>query len=139
MQPSFKKIEKDIVVFYVEATSFPDGIVEAFTNLKNILGPIKNTTFYGISKPEKNKGIVYKAAASISSTNIENINLPRLIIPAGNYYSIHIADYTTDISQFTKAFENLLAQPQIATDTFCIEVYNNDNPNEATCLVKKAD
>lgn len=51
----------DIKVFYVTASSFPDGIKEAYEKLHAMLPSVKDRKFYGISYPQNGK-IVYKAA-----------------------------------------------------------------------------
>jgi hypothetical protein len=46
----------------VAAKSFPDGIKESFETLEKILLSTTGRNFYGISYPDINKNIIYKAA-----------------------------------------------------------------------------
>ena len=53
---------KDINVAYVPATSFPEGIKAAFEKLESLIPPEENRTVFGLSWPDKNGKIMYKAA-----------------------------------------------------------------------------
>ena len=56
-------IEKDIKVFYIKATSFPQGIEEAMQKLQSLFSFTKERQIFGLSRPENNEGIIYLAAA----------------------------------------------------------------------------
>jgi hypothetical protein len=56
------KIERDIILFYVQAESFPLGVGGAFTKLNELIGHNKTRLLYGISFPDGAGGLVYRAA-----------------------------------------------------------------------------
>jgi len=55
-------LDKDINVLCVTAKSFPDGIMEAFDQLHSIVPIAQKGRQFGISRPNRNGEIIYKAA-----------------------------------------------------------------------------
>ncbi len=56
------KIEEDIKVFFVQAKSFPDGVLEVFQIMHSLIEFPPKRRNIGISRPENGK-IIYKVAA----------------------------------------------------------------------------
>ena len=76
------QLHSDIKVFCVTASSFPDGIADAFNRLYSLLTSTKGREFFGISCPNQDGVIVYKSGCSrISSgrrTNLRVRNIHRI-------------------------------------------------------------
>jgi hypothetical protein len=56
-------LDKDIKVFYVTASTFPEGILAAHQTLHAKIPYSTERKYFGISRPENNGKIVYRAAA----------------------------------------------------------------------------
>lgn len=130
------RIEKDIPVFYVQAKSFPEGILPAHQHLHSLIPYSKERRYFGLSRPE-NGPIVYRAAAEeLKAGEGEELNCEGLIIPQGNYYSIVIENFIQDPNTITEAFAVLLAQAGIDPQGYCVEQYLNDT--DVRCMIRKA-
>jgi hypothetical protein len=117
------KIEQEIRVFYIQAKSFPDGVMEAFQKLHSLLEYPPQRRNFGISRPEKGK-IVYRVAAEeIVEGDLKKHSLTEFIIPSGNYIGIKINDFRKDLSQLKIAFDQLLTDPNLDPNSYCIEEY----------------
>lgn len=131
------KIEKDIKVFYIEAKSFPMGIKDAFDNLYSLLSGDKQRNFYGISSPQHNKGIIYKACAEqLKEDEAEMLGLKLMVIPKGVYYCVELSNFRMNPMIISETFETILSQPNIDPAGFCLEIYGQDT-EVVKCLVKK--
>lgn len=132
------KIEKSIPVFYIEATSFPMGIKDAFDKLYSIILGNKQRNFYGISNSQNNKGIIYKACAEqIENGEAEKLSLPSMVIPEGIYYCIEVDNFKSNPMIMGEAFKTILSQANIDSNGFCLEIYDQ-SPDIVRCLVRKA-
>lgn len=128
------KFDKDIVVMYVEATSFPDGVMAAHQKLHSLFPFSADRRYFGISRPEDGQ-IQYKAAAEVlTSGEAENLNLPTVVLKAGDYHSITIHDFMKDIPAIQNAFNELIALPDIDPEGYCVEEYINQN--DMICMVR---
>jgi len=127
-------LEEDITVFYVSAKSFPAGITAAHEKLHSLIQPDGKRKYFGLSRPED--GVVrYKAAAQeLSAGEGEKLGCKTLTIEKGEYLSILIPDYAKNIRQIGKAFDKIIAQPDIAPDGYCVECYLNDK--DVRCMVR---
>src|SRR5262245_25508255 len=56
------RLDRDIQIICITASSFPEGVSAAHQKLHSLL-PIDGRKFYGISHPDRNGNIIYKAAA----------------------------------------------------------------------------
>lgn len=130
-------LKDDITVVYVNATSFPDGINDAHETLHKIVGPPDGKrSYFGVSRPEAetNGEIVYRAAASIPTADESNkLKLPTLVLKKGEYASILLNDYHTDVTQIARAFELLLEQPNLDENGYCVEWYLK---SDVRCMVR---
>ncbi|MEI9810898.1 MAG: transcriptional regulator [Bacteroidota bacterium] len=127
-------LEKDITVMYVQATSFPEGIEAAFRSLESKL-PVKDgRTFFGISWPDKQGKIMYKAAAEEKTEGeAASYDFDTFIIKKGTYMSESIKNYMQDISQVGSAFNRLLKHPELDTSSYCLEWYKGP---DVLCMVR---
>lgn len=131
-------LENDIRIFYVTAESYPEGILAAHQKLHAMVPFSYDRKYFGLSRPENNQGIVYKAATEETySGEAEKYGLECLIIPKGKYYSLIISNYRNDIPSIGKAFQELLSNDNIDPNGYCIEWYINEK--DVNCLVKLVD
>ena len=115
-----KILEQDIKVFYITANSFPQGIGEAIQKLHSLFPFSKERKIFGLSRPENNKGIVYRAAAQeLFEGEAEKLNCETLIIPKGKYIAILVKEYSKDIMSIDKAFRQLLNQANLDPQGYC--------------------
>ena len=128
-------LDKDINVLIKTATSFPDGVMAAHQALHTILKKIESRRFFGISYPDKNGIIIYKAAAEALAPDIvESYGLEEFIIKGGEFISIFIPSFCDDIPSVSKAFNDLLEYPGIDLNGYCLEMYTNDT--DIRCMVR---
>ncbi len=127
-------LENDIKVFYVTAESFPEGIMEAYNKLNEKIPLSAVKRIFGISRPE-NGIIVYKAGAEVNDTiKAEKIINDTLVIKKGNYICSTILDYKKDLSSIGRVFKELLLNPGIDPEGYCLEWYVSEN--EVKCMVR---
>ena len=130
-------VDKDIKVFYITATSFPDGIKQAHEKLHSLIPFSKDRKYFGISRPE-NGIIIYRAAAEeLNDREGERLNLDTLILKKGNYISLTITNYMKDIPAIGEAFKQLLSNPGIDPQGYCVEWYLSDK--DVKCMVRLKD
>lgn len=129
-------IESAIQVMFVTASSFPNEVPAAYTQLEQTLVNKTERRYFGYSQPNKEGVIIYKACAEILEANEpEAYNLPTMTIKAGNYVSIFIKNHQEDGNNIPNAFEKLLKHPQLDPNGFCLEMYKNFTDPDVTCLV----
>ncbi len=131
-------IDKDITVMYVTADSFPNGVLTAHQQLHSIIPFSVERKYYGISRPEDNGEIVYRAAAEvIKQGEAEKLNLQTIILKKGKYISAVLKNYMTDLSAIGNTFQNMINHPEIDPQGYCIECYISDK--DVQCMVKLRD
>jgi hypothetical protein len=131
------QLENDIPVYWIEAVSFPEGIVAAQEAIHAISPFIEKRRFFGISRPEKNKGIVYRAAVEeLQVGEAEKYGCERFVIPKGVYVSQKIYQYSKHPHAIGKAFDQLTHVTGIDPHGYCIEWYLNDD--DILCMVRLA-
>lgn len=129
-------LDKDIKVFYVTAKSFPQGIGEAVNKLHSLFPFATERKIFGISRPENNSGIVYRAAAEeMSEGEAEKLNCETLVIPKGKYVALTVNDFRKDFMSIDRAFKQLLDQPNLDPEGYCIEWYASDK-EAVTCMIR---
>src|SRR6266496_529232 len=128
-------IDKDIKVACVKASSFPQGVGEAFQKLHSILPSSQKRILYGISHGGKNGNIIYRAAAEeLHEGEAEELGLERFIIRKGGYISELLEDWRKDETQIGKTFQRLLSDPRIdKKQGYCLEIYLNEK--DVRCMV----
>jgi hypothetical protein len=131
------KIKEDIKVFYIQAKSFPDGVMEAFQKLHSLLEFPPQRRNFGISRPENGKIIYRVAAEELVEGDLQKHNLTELVIPRGNYIGIKIKDFRKDLNQLKIAFDQLISYPNLYPNSYCIEEYIGID--DVVCMVKLTD
>ena len=125
--------DKNITVYCIRATSFPEGILQSHQTLHSKMPYSHERKYFGISRPE-NGPIVYRAAASeLTPGELDDKGLEKFTIRKGGYASLAIKDYMEDIAAIDAAFRELLSQPNIDPDGYCLEWYVSNN--EVWCMV----
>lgn len=126
---------KDIHVFYITAKSFPDGILEAHQKLHAVVPFSKTRNYFGISRPENEGDIVYKAAAEEKEAEeAKKFGLETMTIRKGNYVFETIKNYTQDPGSIKKTFDRLLKEPGLDPEGYCVEWYINEN--DMKCMIR---
>lgn len=124
----------DIKVMCVTAANFPDGIKEAHQHLHSLLPDIDRRKLFGISRPDGQGRIVYKAAAEeMHPGETQNLGLEPFTIRHGAYMSFYIKDYRDDIGAIQRAFDLLMGQQEADPNGYCLEWYIGEN--DVKCLV----
>lgn len=127
-------IDNDIKVFYVTATSFPEGIMDAHKKLQGMVPFSKDRRYFGISRPE-NGIIVYKAAAEeINPGEAEKWNCDTLVLKKGKYVCETVNDFMNGLQSIGDTFKTLLSRPGIDPEGYCVEWYFNDK--DVKCMVR---
>lgn len=129
-------LEQDIKVFYIAATSFPQGIGEATQKLHSLFPFSKERKIFGLSRPENNEGIIYRAAAEeMFEGEAEKLKCKTLIIPKGKYIAILVNDFRKDVMSIDRAFQELLKQPNLDPQGYCVEQYATDK-EAVSCMIR---
>lgn len=125
---------EDIKVMYVTAANFPDGIVAAHQHLQSLLPNVADRRHFGISKPNENGEIVYKAAAEETHPGeAQNLGLETFLIKNGAFMSFYITDYRENPNSIRTAFQLLTGQQEADPNGYCLEWYIGEN--DVKCLV----
>lgn len=128
-------LDHDIKLFCITAESFPEGILDAFQKLHSLLSSTEERNFFGISFPDKNGEIIYRAAVEESySGEAKNYNCETFLLKHGNYISIYLNNISDDPQKIKSAFDKLLANPDIDPEGCCVEMYSNNF--EVRCMVR---
>ncbi|WP_143304790.1 transcriptional regulator [Chitinophaga vietnamensis] len=128
------KIERDLHLFYVKASSFPMGVGAAFQQLHALIPDAGKRTAYGISHPDGPQGIVYKAAVeeAFPGEGAEK-GCETFLVKKGEYLSEVLTDWKKDESSVGRTFQELLRQSETGPGGYCLEIYSN--PTDVRCLV----
>lgn len=129
------QLENDIRVFCVTATSFPQGIEEAFKKLEQLLPAREGRTFFGLSRPGGRGAIIYKAAVQEKYNGEgEQYGCETITIQKGTYLTELITGWQQRIPAIGETFQQLLADPHLDMNSFCVEWYKNET--DVLCMVK---
>jgi len=129
-------LEKDIKILCVTAESFPDGVLAAHQKLHQLIPYSKERKYYGISRPNEQRTIIYKAAVEAKPED-EKLGLETITLKKGNYISTLIHNYMEDIPAIGQAFQQILTDPRIDPNGMCVEWYLNDK--DVQCMVRLED
>jgi len=126
-------LANDIKVVYVQADSFPNGIMAAHQKLHSLVPDIKHRRVFGISRPD-GAGIIYKAAAELKEADrFNHSDLQIFTIKKGEYLAELITDFMNDVPQIGNTFQKLIRQPDIDPEGYCLEEYINEK--DVRCMV----
>lgn len=130
--------DNDITIMYVQAATFPDGVMPAYEALHSKLPFSPDRKFLSVSRPEGNGEISYKAGAEIlDNEEADKHGLPTLTLKKGGYVMITIENFMTDVSSVGRAFEELMQNPDIDPEGYCVEWYFNET--DVHCMIRLAE
>ena len=128
-------LKEDILVYCVTADSFPNGVKKAHDTLHALMSPEAHPHYFGLSWPDNNGSLIYKAAAeALHENELSGHSLETMVIVKGDYLYADLEDFMKDTSVFGKTFQQLIHDDRIAPDAFCIEWYLNENL--CRCMVR---
>ena len=128
-------IDNDIIVFYITAKSFPDGITEAHQKLHSLVPFSTNRKYFGVSRPEENGSIVYRAAAEeLYPGEGQKFHCDTLVLKKGKYICLTVEDCMKDLQSIDRAFKELLSYPGLDPQGYCVEWYLNNK--DLKCMIR---
>lgn len=126
-------LNEDIEVMYITADSFPNGVLAAHQKL-HALFPDGQRMYFGISRPNEKREIIYKAAVETLIDGEARIySLENFTIKKGMFISELIPDFMEDVGEVGKTFERLLDYPKLDPNGYCLEMYINET--DVRCMV----
>ncbi len=129
-------IDKDIRVLCITATSFPDGVMAAHQEIHKLSPETNARRYYGLSRPAKDV-ITYKAAAEeLYEGEGAEKGMEVLTIRAGKYIGKDIIDFMKNIATIGQTFQQILQEPNIDPQGYCVEWYYNEK--DVRCMVRLA-
>lgn len=132
------RMENDITVFYVTATSFPEGVMAAHQKLHTLVPFSRERMYFGLSRPEGDGGISYKAAAQeMTPGEAAQYVCDTIVLKKGDYQAVELHNYMSDLPAIGLTFQQMIAQPAIDPEGYCVEWYVSEK--ELKCLVRLAD
>lgn len=129
-------LDHDIKVLYVTAAAFPEGVPDAHARLHKLVPFSEDRNYFGLSRPENNGPIVYRAAAEEKSLGeAEKYHCETLILKKGKYICLTVTDFRKDPRSMDRAFRELLAVQNLDPEGYCVEWYANDK-EEVKCMIR---
>lgn len=129
-------LEKDIVAHYVEASSFPEGVLKAHQQLHTMVEHNSKRKYLGISWMAQNGDINYKAAAEeLFPGEFNQHKLPTYNIKQGSYIFIDVLDFMQNEAGIGEAFQTLLKEKNIDPQGACVEWYLEDD-STCRCMIR---
>ncbi len=130
-------LENDITTCCVAAVSFPGGVMDAHNKIHALIPANETRKYFGISRPNKGQ-IAYWAAAELNKNEIGTVNCDiSIVLKKGKYIAATIKDFMSDLSAIGNTFQQMLANPDIDPNGYCVEWYFNDK--DIRCMVRLAD
>ncbi|MCU0431999.1 MAG: hypothetical protein MUC87_00940 [Bacteroidia bacterium] len=130
------EINSPIQLRCVRAESFPNAVMPAFQRLHQVAPPRENRVYISVSWLGDNQQIEYLAGATeLEEGEMNYPDFESFTVQEGTYIYMDIPDFMKDIPAIGQAFSTLLALPETATDTVCIEWYMSDTV--CRCMVRK--
>lgn len=131
-------LNEDIKVMCITAESFPNGVLAAHQKLHALFPLDEQRRYFGISRPDENWKIIYKAAVEETTDGeAEKFGVETFTIKKGTFISELVHDFMKDVSQIGKTFEKLLNQPNIDPNGYCLEMYINEADVRLMVGIKK--
>lgn len=132
MEPYY--ITHDIRLCCFPASSFPDGVMDAFKRLHAKVPNQKGRRLYGISWPDGHGSMVYKAAIEeISPGEDRELGAETYTLRKGEYLSLIVHNFMDDIPSIGKAFSLLVDAPGVHPETIGVEEYISNT--DVRCMV----
>ncbi|WP_316734722.1 transcriptional regulator [Pedobacter aquatilis] len=130
-------LEEDVLLMYIEAASFPDGVEAAHKKLHSLVAFDVNRRYFGYSQP-KHGAIIYKAGAEeLNSGEGKILGLDTMLIKKGKFTSRLVSNFMDDVSVIGSTFQELLKHPDLDPNGYCLEIYQGTN--DVLCLARLKD
>lgn len=127
-------ITHDIRLCCFPASSFPDGVMDAFKTLHSKVPNQNGRRLFGISWPDGKGSLVYKAAIEeIFPGETEELGAETYTLKKGEYLSLLVQNFMDDIPSIGKAFQVLVDAPGVHPNTIGVEEYLSGT--EVRCMV----
>lgn len=127
--------DTDINVFGIPAPTFPLGIHETFTELRNKLGNIYQREFFGLKYPDKKGHWIYYATTTEQYPGeAEQYAGISFMIPQGNYLAEILTGWKKKEMMVNAAFIRLSCHQKDAGNFMHIEWHKNTG--ELLCMVR---
>ncbi len=127
-------LERDIKIFYIEASSFPEGVLPAHEKLHAMVPFSAGRAYFGVSRPEGDV-IVYKAGTEETyAGEAEQYGCKTMIIKKGKYIAKTVMDFAKDVTSIERAFQKLLKHPGLDPQGYCVECYLSEK--DVRCMVR---
>ena len=130
-------IDSDVKVFYIIATSFPAGIMDAHKRIYELTAANPDRKYYGLSRGNHGEILYMAAAEELSDGEGEKLGCETLVLKKGTYVSETIKDFMKNIPAIGSTFQQMLSLPNIDQNGYCVEYYFNDK--DVQCMVKLGD
>lgn len=127
-----KKISEDIYLLCSKATSFPEGIVDAFRLIEHADADFCRRTFYGLSRGNRAGDIGYWACVAAKNGETHP-SLEVRTVKAGRYLTTDVGDFREHPSAIGEAFRQMLKHPDLDPAGYCVEEYSEGN---VKCMVR---
>lgn len=129
---------EDTTVYCNPAASFPDGVLKAHQLLHQIYPPADGRNFFGISSPQENGKIVYKAAVSLApGEKPVTDKFERFVIKKGLFLSSTIHRFMENIPSIQSTFQQMVKDPRVDHSGYCLEEYPDET--DMICMVTLDD
>jgi hypothetical protein len=128
--------EGDIILGCKRASSFPEGVMEAYQSLHSVIPGSSDRKFMSFSWMNADKEIVYLAGAEILDGELFP-DLEIFILKKGKYRGTIIKDFMNIIDEIGQLFQELLKDPELDPEGYCVEWYFNET--DVKCFVKLKD
>lgn len=127
-------LQEPIELLCVRAKTFPEGIMDAFQEVKHRFGDQAGKECFGVTM-QGESGLIYWAAVRRSAVTLsEQEDLELLTIAPGTYATQSIDQWQSKIEQIGKTFEELFGNKEVDPKSPGIEWYLNEN--ELACMAK---
>ena len=112
----------DLKLMYVQASSFPDGIQDAWDKLEKTLDTMKGRKFYGTSHYENGKMIYRACVIPVDDAEVLKLGLKTFTVPPGEYAAAKLMNWSSQIQKireiFTELNNNYSANPDLPNIEF---------------------
>lgn len=130
------QLEKDVLLFGVQATTFPTGVQQAWQELHKKISSTNARNFYGISHGSKDGSIVYKACVEeVFEGEAASLNCEKFLLPHGEYIGKTVRNFMQQIQKIGETFQTLLARDDYDKTGVCVEQYLNET--DVVCMIKR--
>lgn len=132
------ELDRDITAICVSADSFPEGVLAAHKKLHSLVTYSPDRKYFGISYPVGPGEIMYLAATETDpAEDSEALDCDVFFIKKGKYLSRLIHNFRDDIPVIGRTFQQLLDDPRIDPDGYCLEWYLGET--NVRCMVRLED